>query len=152
VLGIYGGGGLLGALAAGRLQPVLSPRMVVVGANWAWAALLFLMLTNRNPVLLGLIGGASAFIGPLWNVVMIGYQLILVPEPMAGRVGSAIMTLAGGALPIGSLVAGYLLASVGPVYAMLVLAFLMLGIAFAATVNRAIRQAPPLPDAGPQRR
>ncbi|HEX3812613.1 MAG TPA: MFS transporter [Mycobacteriales bacterium] len=142
MLGIYGGGGLLGALLAGRLQPYLRAKTVIIGANWIWAGLLVLMLTNHNPILLGLIGGASAFVGPLWNVVMISYQLTIVPEHLMGRVGSAVMTLVGGVMPVGSLAAGYLLVSVGPVRAIAVLAAFMCATAVVATVNPAIRNLP----------
>lgn len=94
--------------------------------------------------MLGVLGGASAFVGPLWNVVMLSYQMTIVPEHMMGRVGSAIMMLVGGVMPVGSLAAGYLLSSVGPIHAMLALAAVMLATALTATVSPAIRHAPPL--------
>jgi predicted MFS family arabinose efflux permease len=142
MLGIYGGGGLLGALVAGRLQPHLAPKVVVVGANWVWFALLPLLLTTHSPIVLGLIGGASAFVGPLWNVVMLSYQMAMVPEEVMGRVGSAVMTLVSGVMPVGSLAAGYLLSTVGPDRAVLALAAFMLATAVAATVSPAVRHAP----------
>jgi MFS family permease len=145
MLGIYGGGGLLGALVAGRLQRHVSAKTVIIGVNWLWAALLPLLLTTHSPILLGVIGGASAFVGPLWNVVMISYQMIMVPERMMGRVGSAVMTLVSGVMPVGSLAAGFLLSSVGPVRAVLALTAFMVATAVAGTVSPAIRHAPPLP-------
>ncbi|MGI8415827.1 MAG: MFS transporter [Nakamurella sp.] len=148
MLGIYGGGGLLGALLAGRLQPHLRAKTVIIGANWIWVGLLVLMLTSRDPIVLGLLGGASAFLGPLWNVVMISYQLMIVPEHLMGRVGSAAMTLVGGIMPVGSLAAGILLSTLGPDWAIVVLAVFMCATAVAGTVSPAIRRAPELPTSG----
>ncbi|MFC1442232.1 MFS transporter [Streptacidiphilus sp. N1-10] len=145
MFGIYGGGGLLGALAAGALQRRFSPRTVIIGVNWIWAALLPLLALTSNPLLLGVIGGASAFLGPLWNVVFGTYQLSLVPDELMGRVGSAAMTLCWGVLPLGSIAAGYLLAGVGPAGTVLILTTVMLATALAATVSPAVRHAPPLP-------
>ena len=54
-----------------------------------------------------------AFVGPLWNVAIDVYRLLITPDELQGRVGSAISLLAWGAIPLGSLLAGYLLESVG---------------------------------------
>jgi len=142
MLGIYGGGGLLGALCAGRLHPRFSPGTVVVGANWVWTALLPLFALTSQPVLLGVIGAAAAFIGPLWNVVVISSITVLVPDELLGRVGSAGMTLSWGVMPLASLGGGYLLAASGPERAVLVLTAVMAAAAIAATLSPALRQAP----------
>ena len=150
MLGIYGAGGLAGALVAGRVYRYFPPKSVIIGINWAWAALLPLMLTTQNPSLLGLIGGATAFLGPLWNVVMMQYQLVIVPDEMRGRVGGAVQTLVSGTVPLGTLGAGFLLAAVGPKQSLLTLVGVMAAIALAGTISPAIRHAPELPSATPQ--
>ena len=144
MLGIYGGGGFLGSPAAGWLQRRLSAKAVVIGANWVWAALFPLLLLADDPVVLGVIAGAGAFVGPLWNVVMMSYRLTLVPEELMGRVGSAVMTVVWGTLPLGSLLAGCLLTSFGPTTTLLVLTAFMLATAVAGTVTPAVRNAPVL--------
>ncbi|GAA4610195.1 MFS family permease [Actinoplanes octamycinicus] len=144
MLGVYSGGGLLGAVAAGRLHRHFSPRMVIVGVNWVWVALLPLFLVAGQPWLLGLIGAATSFVGPLWNVVLGTYMTTLVPNELLGRVGSAGMTLSWGVLPLGSLLAGFLLDGIGPAGVVGVLAGIMLVTAVAATVSPAVRAAPPL--------
>ncbi len=106
MLGIYGGGGLLGAFAAGWLHHLFTPRSVVIGVNWIWAALLPLLAVAPNWWALGAIGAATAFIGPMWNVVIGTFQLTLVPNELLGRVGSASMTVGWGVMPLGSLGAG----------------------------------------------
>ncbi|MFC7274585.1 MFS transporter [Paractinoplanes rhizophilus] len=93
MLGVYSAGGLAGALAATRLHRHLSARQVIVGVNWVWAALLPLFAVAANPLQLGLIGAACAFVGPLWNVVLMAYAAVLVPNQLLGRVLSAAMTV-----------------------------------------------------------
>ena len=150
MLGIYGGGGLLGALVAGRVYRFFPPKSVIIGINWVWAALLPLMLLTQNPELLGLIGAATALLGPLWNVVMMQYELTIVPEELRGRVGGAVQTVVSGTLPLGSLGAGLLLASVGPRRSLLALAGVMAVVALVGTLSPAIRKAPTPPSATPQ--
>lgn len=145
MLGIYSAGGLAGALAATRLHRHFTPRSVIIGANWIWAALLPLFAFTSDPLLIGAIGAATAFVGPLWNVVIISYGTVLVPNELLGRVNSAAMTLSWGVMPVASLGAGYLLTTVGPVGAVWALAALMLAAAIAATASPAVRSAPPLP-------
>jgi MFS family permease len=145
MLGIYSGGGLVGALAASRLHRYFTPKMVIIGVNWCWTALLPLFLLTTNGLQIGVIGAATAFIGPLWNVVIVSYSVLLVPNELLGRVTSAAMTLAWGVMPIGSLGAGLLLTTAGTTGAILVLTGIMLATAIAATVSPAVRHAPPLP-------
>ncbi|MFF3891115.1 MFS transporter [Streptomyces sp. NPDC001914] len=145
MLGIYSGGGLAGALAASRLHRHFTPKTVILGVNWIWAALLPLFAFTSNPLLIGTIGAACAFVGPLWNVVIISYASLLVPDELLGRVTSAAMTLSWGVLPVASLGAGFLLTSLGPVGAVYVLAAVMLATAVTATASPAVRNAPPLP-------
>jgi MFS family permease len=145
MLGIYSGGGLIGALAASKLHRHLKPKTVIIGVNWIWAALLPLFALTSTPVLIGAIGAACAFIGPLWNVVIITYVTVLVPNELLGRVTSAAMTLSWGVMPLASLSAGYLLTAIGPVSSVLVLAAVMLVTALIATASPSARHAPPLP-------
>lgn len=145
MLGVYSGGGLLGALAASRLHRHFTPKVVILGINWVWAALLPLMALATDPLQIGAIGAACAFVGPLWNVVIVTYATLLVPNELLGRVTSAGMTLSWGVLPLGSLGVGFLLATVGPTASVLVLAAVMLLTAIVATASPAVRHAPPLP-------
>ncbi|GAB3824262.1 MFS transporter [Dactylosporangium cerinum] len=145
MLGVYSGGGLLGALAATRLHRHLSPKMVIIGVNWIWTALLPLFLLTTNALQIGAIGAATAFVGPLWNVVIVSYSALLVPNELLGRVTSAAMTVSWGVMPIGSLGAGLLLAGAGPTGTILALTGVMLATAVAATISPAVRRAPPLP-------
>ncbi|MGA8113752.1 MAG: MFS transporter, partial [Actinocatenispora sp.] len=145
VLGMSGGGGLLGALLAGKLHRLLPPRLVVIGVNWYWVVITPLLALAPSPPLVGLVAAASAFVGPLWNVVLGTYELTLVPPELLGRVQSAGMTVAWGVLPLGSLLGGFLLQSVGTTGTVLAMTGMLLVAAVAATVSPSVRHAPALP-------
>jgi hypothetical protein len=110
-----------------------------------WAALLPLFTVATSPLQLGLVGAACAFAGPLWNVVLMTYAAVLVPNELLGRVMSAAMTVTWGVLPPASLLAGYLLTTLSADGAIGVLAALMLATAVAGTLSPAVRNAPRLP-------
>jgi hypothetical protein len=84
-----------------------------------------------------------AFVGPLWNVAIEVYRLLNTPDELQGRVGSAISFLAWGAMPLGSLLAGYLLEAVGSRTTTIVLSAAMFLVAIGATISPAIRRAGP---------
>jgi len=144
ILGLVGAGGLLGALAAPWLARRLRPAVIIIGINWLWAGLLPFYAVPVPPLVLGVLFGLMAFAGPAWNVVVGSYQLTLVPDALLGRVGSAEMLISWGALPLGSLAAGFLLTAIGGVRASLVLAAGMLALAVVASLRRDIRHAAPL--------
>jgi len=96
-----------------RMHRRLTPKSVIITATWLWAGLLPLFLQTTNPLLLGVIGAASAFLGPIWNVVIVAYFITQVPDRLRGRVASAAMTVTAGTIPLASAAAGYLLAATG---------------------------------------
>jgi predicted MFS family arabinose efflux permease len=129
VLGCYGLGGLIGALAAPRLQRHASPKSVAIGATWIWAGLLApLSIVSSVPILCPLVALIS-FLGPLWNVVLVGYQYRIIPSRLLSRVKSVVLLVSWGTIPFGSLIAGYLLDRNSPQTTVLVLAGLMTVIA-----------------------
>lgn len=140
-------GGVAGSLAASKITRIVSMKYVVIGANWVWAALTPVIAITRGPLPLGLIFAAMCIVGPVWNVAVASYQMQITPEHLLGRVNSAIGTLAFGALPIGSLLAGLLLDSVGAKQATLALGGLMAVVALLVNLTSAIRHAPDLEQA-----
>ena len=142
-----GVGGVAGAAIAPWLQRRISPRTVVIGANWVWAALFPLFAVFDTPLALGVVLAACSFVGPAWNVVLGAYSLALVPDELRGRVSSVDLLIAFGAIPLGSLLAAGLLAALSPSGASAALAVLMLAVAIAAVAAPSVRHAPPLPGA-----
>jgi len=51
---------------------------------------------------------------PIYNVVSISYRLMLVPDPLQGRVNSVFRLLALGSVPLGAAVGGLFLEVIGP--------------------------------------
>jgi predicted MFS family arabinose efflux permease len=150
MFGIAAVGGVLGSLVAPAAERRLSMRVVVIGVNWVWALLVPLVLVVRDPYLLGSVYALMCFVGPVWNVVISAYQLAITPDDIRGRVIGAAGMVAFGAIPLGSLVGGLLLGSVGARTTVWVLTIFMVFIAMVATVNRAVRAAPALSSQEPR--
>ena len=133
---------MLGSLAAPWFQRRLPMKAIVIGANWVWALALPWVGIVDNLLVLAALLGLMAFVGPLWNVAIDVYRLLITPDELQGRVGSAISFLAWGAIPLGSLLAGYLLDAVGSWTTAMVLSAAMIAVACAASISPAIRAAP----------
>jgi predicted MFS family arabinose efflux permease len=144
ILGVVGAGGLLGAVAAGWVQNWFRPAVIIIGICWLWAVLLPLYAVRGPAFVLGVLFGLMAFAGPAWNVVVGSYGLALVPDELRGRVGSAAALIGWGAMPLGSLAAGFLITAIGGTRTSLVLAAGMLLIAIVATTRADIRHVAPL--------
>lgn len=144
MFGIASVGGVLGSLVAPAVERRLSMKVVVIGVNWVWAALVPLVLVVRDPYLLGAVYALMCFVGPMWNVVISAYQLAITPDAIQGRVIGAASMVAFGAIPLGSLIGGLLLGWAGAQATVWVLTIFMVFIAMVATVNRAVRAAPTL--------
>lgn len=144
VIALIGVGGLVGSIVSPWLQRLLPPIAIVIGVNWAWAVLLPLMAVAPLPILLGALFGVMSLLGATWNVVMGTYQLTLTPDRLRGRVQSVTKLVAWGAIPLGPLVAGFLLEALGSRTAILCLAAAMGLVALVATLTPAVRRAPSL--------
>jgi hypothetical protein len=70
------------------------------------------------------------------------YRLLITPDELQGKVGSVISLLAWGAIPLGSLLAGYLLDAFGSWTTAVMLSAGMILVASAASLSPAIRRAP----------
>jgi predicted MFS family arabinose efflux permease len=139
ILGGKGIGGLAGAFAAPWLQRRLAAGAAVIGSLWLWGATLTATVAAPSPLWLCPLGIVMGSVAPVWNVAVQAHRLKLIPNEILGRVSSVTFQLGWGAIPLGSLAAGCLLAGLGPVRAMLVLASAMVCTAAAATATPAIR-------------
>jgi len=142
ILAGWGVGGLAGAAGAAWLGKRLPAAAVVIGANWVWAALLPVVALVPEPLAIGTAGAGMAFVGPAWNVVLGSIEMRLTPASLLGRVQAVQMTAAYGAIPLGSLIGGFLLDRLGPEEAVWALAGCMLLIAVAATLTPSVRRPP----------
>ncbi|MEV8067281.1 MFS transporter [Streptomyces sp. NPDC085995] len=144
MFGVAAAGGVLGSLVAPAVERRLSMRTVVIGANWVWALLVPMLLVVRDPYLIGVVYALMCFVGPVWNVVVSAYQLAVTPDAIQGRVLGAVGLIAFGAVPLGSLVGGQLLARLGADATVWVLAAWMVLLAATAALSPSVRSAPAL--------
>jgi MFS family permease len=142
ILAGWGVGGLVGAAAAAWLGKRLPAAAVVIGANWVWAGLLPVVALVPEPLAIGTAGAGMAFVGPAWNVVLGSIEMRLTPPALLGRVQAVQMTAAFGAIPLGSLIGGFLLDRLGPEEAVWALAAAMFAIAVIATLTPSVRRPP----------
>ncbi|MER7583595.1 MFS transporter [Kitasatospora sp. NPDC097691] len=144
MFGLGAVGGVLGSLLAPEVERRLSMRTVVIGANWAWALLVPVLLVVHGPYLIGAVYGLMCFVGPVWNVVTSAYQLAVTPDAIQGRVIGAVGLIAFGAVPLGSLIGGTLLSRFGTHSTVVVLAAWMVLLGATATLSPSVRSAPSL--------
>jgi MFS family permease len=106
---MFGGGGLLGALAAPRLLRVLSPYRSIVGVCWILTALTPVSVAIENGYLMGLLLAAMAFLAPTTNTAIDTYQLLATPDELRGRLAGVMGVAAGIAAAAGPALGGGLL-------------------------------------------
>jgi len=102
-----------------------------VGSRGKWSGLAWLC-----PIVAGL-----GFVGPSWNVSVQTYRMQITPNEMLGRTSSVAVQIAWGVIPLGSLLAGFLLQAMAPSAAMAVVAAGMAVTAVAATALAPVRDA-----------
>jgi MFS family permease len=141
---VIGVGAIAGALVAPAVARRVPAKYVLVGTLWIWAAYPLVLVTLPNALAIGIVAGFAGVLGPIFNVVLSAYRYALVPDRLLGRVGSVILLVAWGTIPLGAISAGVLLEAFGAVTSMLVLAGVNLAVALGATAARTVRTVPPV--------
>jgi predicted MFS family arabinose efflux permease len=142
MLAFAGGAAILGSLAAPWVQRRLPPGLVVLGSMWLWVPQTAVLALIAEPIALGAVAGAAVIVGPMFNVVVGSYRYALVPDRLLGRVQSASLVVAWGAIPLGALFAGFAVDAFGARTTFLVLAAILLVLALAGTASAAVRTVP----------
>ncbi len=142
IVACMGAGGLAGAFAAPWVQRKIPAGITITGCMWTWAVLLALIVLVRVPLWLCPLVAVIGLVGPWWNVSVQTYRMQITPNELLGRTSSVALQVAWGVIPLGSLLAGFLLQTLSPTAAMTVVAAGMAATALAATV------LPPVRDAG----
>jgi MFS family permease len=140
---LCGVGGLLGAAAAAPLARRLSPVRVRVGYHLIYA-LLIPFLAIAPPLVLGVVLAVMLFGAPTLNATFGAYQSLLVPDRLQGRVDSIAGLIAAGVAPLGPLLAGFLLGSVGGANTVIVFWAFGIAVALIAGLSKPLRQMPDL--------
>jgi predicted MFS family arabinose efflux permease len=142
LLGFTGLAGVSGSLLATRLAAALSLRAVALLTLGTWTVLTPVLAAAPTPLLIGLVYGAMFVFHPTWGAAIGTAQMRAVPEHLMGRVQSAVMLLALGAVPLSQLGAGFLLQLVGPTRTILLLAGVLLVTLAAALLSRSLGRPP----------
>jgi predicted MFS family arabinose efflux permease len=142
LLGFMGLAGLAGSVLATRLAAALSLRAVALLTLGTWTVLTPVLAAAPTPLLIGLVYGAMFVFHPTWGAAIGAAQMRSVPEHLMGRVQSAVMVVALGAVPLAQLGAGFLLQLAGPARTILLLAAVMLVTLAAALLSRSLGRPP----------
>jgi predicted MFS family arabinose efflux permease len=139
---LLGVGAILGALVAPVVARRLPARYVIVGILWLWAVYGLVLVLLPSALAIGVAAGIANVFGPIFNVVLSAYRYALVPDRLMGRVGSVVLLVAWGTIPLGSISAGFLLEGFGAAASMVVLGGVSLAVALGATLTRTVRNVP----------
>jgi MFS family permease len=137
-----GAGAILGALSTPWILRWVSNRSVLLGSLWLWTVQLAVLPLLGSPIWLGVAIATTWLTGPAFNVLVGLYRYALTPDHLRGRTQSAARFVAWGTIPLGNLVGGLLVGSIGPVPASVVLAGAMALIAAVASALPSVRHAP----------
>jgi len=141
IVACMGAGGLAGAFAAPWFQKRVPVGIAITGCMWIWTVLLALIVVIRVPLWLCPVVAVFGFVGPSWNVSVQTYRMRITPNYLLGRTSSVALQIGWGVIPLGSLLAGFLLQALSPSAAMTVVAAGMAVTAATATALAPIRQA-----------
>ncbi|GAA2299251.1 MFS transporter [Streptomyces caniferus] len=136
---MFGGGGLLGALAAPRLYARCGPRVSVVLTFWAMAVLAPVTLATGNGIVMGLVLAGIAFLAPTANTAVSTYQLLTTPDRLRGRLSGVIGLIAGISTALGPLTGGLLMECVGARWAILLSTLGIAVLAVTVTLSPTLR-------------
>jgi predicted MFS family arabinose efflux permease len=144
MLAVVSGGGVLGALAAPRIQKRFGFGQVIIALFWAVALVWPLFAVAPNFLILGALAAIIYGLGPVYNAVQFSYRLAQIPDELQGRVNSAYRLVAFGCQPLGVALSGLLIQAIGPTHTVLVFSAWILVLATVTTLNPHVRHAPPM--------
>jgi MFS family permease len=142
LLGTFGVGALIGALAAPAVQRRVAPNVVLVGSLWVWAAQLALLAVAPDLVVVAVVCAVGTLVGPVFNVVVAAYRYALTPDRLQGRVSSVGRLVGWGTLPLGALCGGFAAERFGAVPTFAGLAVVAVAVAVLGTAAAHVRRAP----------
>ena len=135
-------GGLMGSVLASRVVNRFPLGKLAATMLWVEALTFPLYAVAPNVVTLAVVALAESVIAPIYTVAMNSYQLTITPDFLQGRVTSAVGTVTFGALSIGTILGGILLAMIDPQIMVLLWSGWLVILAVATTTNKAVRRAP----------
>jgi predicted MFS family arabinose efflux permease len=142
VFALLGAGAVLGSVTTPWVLRRWRNRTVLLGSLWLWAALLTVLPFLNEVTWLGAAVAVTWATGPPFNVLVGLYRYALTPDHLQGRTQSAARFVAWGTIPLGNLLGGLLLGTIGTVPTAAALAGAMAVIAICASCVPSLRRAP----------
>jgi MFS family permease len=134
-------GALAGSLLADRANARFPLGRIAVAMLWVQALVFPLYAVAPSPLLLGVVAVAESVIAPIYSVAITTHRLTGTPDQLRGRTSAAVQTLSMGALSVGTMLGGVLIAGLGARVTVLVLGAWLLLLALSVTANRQVRTA-----------
>jgi predicted MFS family arabinose efflux permease len=144
MFGLSGLGGIAGAFLGAVAHKRLRLGQIIAAAFWLFALLWPLYAIASSLVALGGILAAFWVVDETYDVAQISYRLTLIPDALRGRVNGAFRLLTYSCDALGVGLTGLLLQQVGVRATIMFFEGALIVLAFAATLNRALRKARPL--------
>ena len=107
-------GGVIGGLAGPRLIARIGPQRAVTAAMLLFPLPPLLVWLTGSAWIAGAALFAETFSGMLWNIVTVSYRQRRIPDALLGRVNSIYRFFGWGAIPLGALAGGALVALAEP--------------------------------------
>ncbi len=149
--GLLSTGAAIGGVAGGWTASAITKRIgsgASVGLTlWLGAGVTILIGFMSNWVVVGLLLVVTMFVAVLWNVITVSLRQAVIPDRLLGRVNSVYRFFGWGAIPIGTLLGGAIVAGLDGVMSRewaLRMPWIIAGIAqlgLAAVVARALTSA-----------
>lgn len=108
-------GGILGGFVGDRIVRTIGPGRSAQLTLGASAVLFFGVGLAPNGVTLAIMLACFEFVGLVWNTVAVSYRQRTIPDRMLGRVNSLYRLLAWGMMPVGLLLSGLAVRTMGTV-------------------------------------
>jgi len=140
---VVGIGGFLAAASADRVQARFRLGTITLVSEWTTLLLLPFLLVP-NILVLGAIITVLTVASALQGTVQYPYRLALIPDALQGRVNSVFRMVSLAGPPLGLALTGGLLQVSGVATAVLFWTALIGTLTVAVTLNRSLRNAPPL--------
>jgi predicted MFS family arabinose efflux permease len=136
IYAIAGVGGIVGALLASPMQKYFRFGQLMSGTYWLWSLLLPLYLFASNTLVLGLITALTFTLGSVYTVAQFSFRLSLIPDALQGRVNSVFRLVAFLGPPLGSMITGTLLQTLGIAPSVLIYTILLVIVSLLTTFNK----------------
>jgi predicted MFS family arabinose efflux permease len=150
LLGLFGAGAIAGAVMAPSVHRRVAPNVIMIGALWWWVGQMVAFTLAPNVLVLGAVYMVGALMGPIFNTTNAAYRYALTPDRLLGRVSGVSRMVGWCARPVGALLGGIFLESLGTVATFAALAAWLAIVAAVSTASRQIRRAPRLETLNPQ--